>query len=76
MKLSNSMSNSNLIIWTDSQFIWDNFLEGSSFISVVENRASWNQVEPVLLDLIRYFVLEKLASVLGRGGLTNIFLFC
>lgn len=75
MKLSDSMSNSSLIIWTDSKFIWDNFLEGSSFISVVENRASWNQVEPVLLDLIRYFVLEKLASVLGRGGLANIFLF-
>lgn len=70
------MSNSSLIIWTDSKFIWDNFLEGSSFISVVENCASWNQVEPVLLDLIRSFVLEKLASVLGRGGLANIFLFC
>lgn len=75
MKLLDSMSISSLIIWTNTKFIWDNFLKESSFISVVENHASRNQVEPVLLDLMRSFVLEKLASALGRGGWLMFFCF-
>lgn len=40
------------IIWANSKFTHDNYLEGYRFVSVVESCATWNQVEAVLLGLL------------------------